>query len=958
MPSYNISSSNNYIIYTDTTGSTIYDSGGPSANYNNSENIFFLIAPAYATGTLTLNITSFNSEANYDYLRIYDGYVPTASFSYAGTTAGTPASLLAVLNGSPSLPITVTSSTGRAYLRWNSDGSVSSSGFALSWTGSGTYSVDNSSGVVLNQYAATFPRTASSSSYITIPKTLFSGSGTVLSASKDILIGFWAKLDNGMQGSANSLGILGIAGTDGPAGSSNLTIQRASSTDNLRIYIADTNSGFTSTATDMVMGGGTAANATYPPQWHHYGIALKKNSTTTANVRFYRDGQVFATNVHTKSSDFSTIQAIDDIVIGNFRSYASMTGVIQSAGGWSGSLDDIFLATITTGSTLTEYDTFFSNIYNSGNFSQPVSVITASLSASLNPLVIFNLRFEETGSLLNIRDYGSFGNYHTATLTASSPVAPYLTTTSSGISYTPYSSLAYSASVPAGAASLSSLSYNTGEASGSVTITVNRISGSDGSLSVNYFTRDLTALSGTNYTRTTGTLSWSNANTSSQTFSVPILYDNVYTSSTSFIVNLVGLSPGNYSSYPSAITSSVVTINDQEPGTFNWEVTSLSVYETASSATVNVIRTSGSYGAVTASLFYSSSAGTAVPKTGSAGQLIFSASQTTAQVVFPMTDDLVDEPDDPTYITFSSFTSTAGTAKTGSSGTLILTIIDNETGSVTFNTGSASVYENTSSYIFSIQRLYGGDQAQTASITIGGTAVSGTQYDIIYNSITQSSPFNIIWADQTKDTKYITASIYDNNLLDGNRTIIFGINSSSVSSIGPTSSFQLNILDYEITGSARFVTSSYSVTIPGSVNVQVERYNGQDVSASAIVDVSSSSTAVAGVDYVNVFPYTVNWANQESGSKNITVSTLPSWNPSTTLNLKFTSLTNLSSGSILTASVAITSTTINQSSQPYSTVNSNYVINDYGNLSSQFTRRTQQVPFSLNKKGTGRLRKP
>ena len=1188
MPSYNISSSNNYIIYTDTTGSTIYDSGGPSGNYGNSENIFFLIAPAYATGTLTLNITSFSSELSFDYLRIYDGYVPTASFSYAGTTVGTPASLLAVLNGSPSLPITVTSSTGRAYLRFSSDNSVSSSGFALSWTGSGVYTVDSSSGVVLNQYAATFPRTATSSSYITIPKTLFSGSNTVLSASKDILIGFWAKLDNGMQGSANSLGILGIAGTDGPAGSSNLTIQRQGSSDTLRVYITDISGGFTSSAVNMVMGGGTTTATSYPPQWHHYGIALRKTSTTSSFVTFYRDGQVYTTNTHSRATEFSTIQAIDDIVIGNFRSYATMTGVIQSGGGWSGSLDDIFLATVTTGSTQTEYNTFFSNIYNSGNFSQPTSVITQSLSSSLNPLVIFNLRFEETGGLLNMKDYGSFGNYHTATLTASSPVAPFLTTTSSGISYTPYSSLAYSASVPAGAASLSSLSYSTGEASGSVTITVNRISGSDGSLSVNYFTRDLTALSGTNYTRTTGTLSWSNADTSSQTFSVPILYDNVYTSSTNFIVNLVGLSTGNYSSYPNAITSSLVTINDQEPGTFNWEVTSLSVYETASSATVNVIRTSGSYGAVTASLFYSSSAGTAVPKTGSAGQLIFSASQTTAQLVFPMTDDLVDEPDDPTYITFSSFTSTAGTAKTGSSGTLILTIIDNETGSVTFTTSSASVYENTSSYYVGVQRLYGGDQTQTASITFSGSAILNTDYTIIYNGSSQTSPFNIAWADQDKTTKYITASILDNFVTNNSKNIIFGIASSSISSIGPSSSFQLNILDYEegyasftsssyatgessgsvliyvgrlsgsngplsvsyttIDGTAvsgtnytkttgtlswadtettrksfsvpiiydsvqtsnlnfnvslsnlstgsyinfptaltsstvtivdeepgkfKFNSSSYSVTEGSNVTVQIDRYsgsfgtvtlnitssngtavsgtdytsvnqaltfsngdtsktfsvstidnsndvtgplyfnlgfgnisasygtssagtqttsiiyitdnesgsirftnvsytgsqnssitipiqryNGGDFAATASIVVSSSSTAVAGVDYTNIFPYTLSWADQVSGTLNVNLTTLGSWSSSKILDLKIQDLTNLSSGSIMSASVLIQSNVLTSSTPPNENYSKNYTINDYANLSYQFTRRTQQVPFSLNLKGTGKIRKP
>jgi|694.fasta_scaffold26102_15 hypothetical protein len=1173
MPNYNISQSNNYIIYTDQTGSSIFDSGGPSGGYSNSENIFFLIAPAYSTGTLTLNITSFASQVSTDYLRIYDRYVPTASFSYSGVTAGT-ASLLAAINGSPSVPITVTSSTGKAYLRWSSDSATTGSGFALSWTGSGIYSVDSSSGVVLNQYAATFPRTASSSSYITIPKTLFSGSNTVLSASKDILIGFWAKLDNGMQGSANALGIFGIGGTNVPAGGSNLTVLRAGSSDDLRLAYVDISSGFNSTATSIVMGGGAVANATYPPQWHHYGIALKKNSTTTANVTFYRDGQVFATNAHTKSLAFSRVQAIDDPVIGNYRDYLTMTGIIQSAGGWSGSLDDIFLATITTGSTQAEYNTFFSNIYNSGNFSDPTSVISSSLSSSLNPSVIFNLRFEETGGLLNLKDYGSFGNYHTATLTASSPVAPYLTTTSSGISYTPYSSLAYSASVPAGAASLSSLSYSTGEASGSVTITVNRISGSDGSLSVNYATQDFTAVSGTNYTKTTGTLSWSNADSGSKTFSVPILYDNVFTDSKNFIINLSGLSVGNYSSYPNAITSSFVTINDQEPGKLNWSTTTLSAYETASIATVNVLRQSGSFGTITADIFYSTSSMGGSP---TFVESVFLVNGETSEVInISFSDDLIDESDEVRYYFFTDLSSSFGTPSTGSSGTLTFTIIDNETGSISFSGSSASVFENTSSYYVPVQRLYGGDFAATASIEFSGDAVLNTDYKIYYNSIERSSPFNITWASGSTQTQYITASIFDNEIYQPTpRDVNFSIVSSSVS-IGPSSSFNLTINDYEpgcasiasstyeleefdsvyilvnrisgsngslsvnystldgtafsgtnyvkttgtlswsngdtstknvlvsaiydevqasnlnfyftlsnlstgsfsnfpsaltsstitlidrepgtfkmssssysvtegqtvtltverysgsfntvevnvktingtavsgtdynsvdstlifedseitktftastinnltdvstllyfnayinsvsavygtalkgvptssvITiidnesGSVRFVSASYTGSQNSSIAISLERYNGSDFAATASINVLETSTAIVGVDYANIFPYTVTWADQESGSKSVNITTLAPWNPSRVLNLNIGSLTNITSGTIMSSSILIQSNVLTQSSNQYSQYSTDFTINKYLNLSSEFTRRTEQVPFSL-----------
>ena len=957
MPSYNISSSNNYVIYTDQTGSSIFDSGGPSGGYSNSENIFFLIAPAYSTGTLTLNITSFGSQVSTDYLRIYDRYVPTASFSYSGVTAGT-ASLLAAINGSPSVPITVTSSTGKAYLRWSSDSATTGSGFALSWTGSGFYNVDSSSNVPLNQYAATFPRTASSSSYITIPKTLISGSGTVLSASKDILIGFWAKLDNSMQGSANALGIFGIGGTNVPAGGSNLTVLRAGSSDDLRLAYVDINSGFNSTATDMVMGGGAAANATYPPQWHHYGIALKKNSTTTANVRFYRDGQVFATNAHTKSLAFSRVQAIDDPVIGNYRDYLTMTGIIQSAGGWSGSLDDVFLATVTTGSTQAEYNTFFSNIYNSGNFSEPTSVITASLSASLNPLVIFNLRFEETGSLLNMKDYGSFGNYHTATSTASSPVAPYLTSTSSGISYTPYSSLAYSASLNYGAASISSSVYVVDESVGFVTIPVRRISGSQGSLSVDYATLDGTAKSGSNYTATSGTLTWTDGDSSDQNVPITILYDGIQAPNLDFYLNLSNLNPA-VTYYPNAITSSTITILDQEPGTFRMASSSYTVIE-GQTATLTVERYSGSYGSVSVNVRTADGTAEFGVNYNTVNTNISFADGETSQTFNVVTINNNTDTSGSLFLYgyINSVAASDGTAFKGSPSSSIITILDFETGSISFSTSSAFIFENTASYYIGVERLIGGDEPNTASITFTGSNVAlGSDYNVIYNSITQSSPFNIIWADQDKTTKYITASITDDYDVEPSGTVTFTIASSSISSIGPSSSFVLTIYDYENTGSVRFVTSSYSVSVPNSIVVQVERYGGADAPVSAVVDISSSSTAVMNVDYTDVFPYTLNWANQESGSKDIPITTLSNWNGGTrNLNLYFSSLTYLASGSIMSASVAITNTTYAQSTPPNPNVSPDFTINTFTNMSSQYTRRVEAVPLRFGIKGPASIR--
>lgn len=1068
MADYNLSNFRNYTIFTDQTGSAIYDTGGPTGSYATGENYYFEIAPSYSTGSLVITVESASLNTT-DKIRIYNG-VPTtgttASFNYTSNTTGSQ--LIAVISGSSGVARSFTASAGVAYVRFSGDTNGTAgaaAGFKISWTGSGFSIPDTSSGVTFNKYGVTFPVDATSGSYMTFARGMLSSSSTV-AANKDIIIGFWAKQDL-LPASAPEGPVLGIGTTNGGTGISVSRQSSPSPTDsNFRIFYYDS-SGSVSTLSLRsldIVNGGQLNLFSYPPQWNHYGFVIRKIGANTGQYLAYKDGVLFNSSSITKATNWGFVTSSNDIVLGSYRDFT--TGLILSGGvskaNWSGSLDDVFFAVANSGSVPSEYNTLFSRIYNSGSWSDPNTVISGAISASLNPIVVFNWRFEETGSLLNTKDYGYYGNYHTASATGNiANQSVRLTFTGSGVSYTPYASLAYSASV--------------------------------------------------------------------------------------------------------------------QPGTFNWETTNVSVYETASFATVNLIRTSGSYGNVTASIFYSSSQGTLTPPTGS-GQVYFSGSQTVAQVPFFILDDLIDEPDDPIYVTIPSFITDGGTAYTGSNGTLILTIIDNETGSISFTTGSDSVYENTSSYYVGVQRLYGGDQTATASISYGGDAAEFIDYTLTYNGVVQNGPFNITWADQDSTTKYITASIFDNTYEEFlPKDIIFGIYSATNASIGPTASFQLNILDYEegyasiqsstysigegdgfvnisvqrlsgsdgplsvdystqdgtalsgtnytytngtltwedgvttnqafqvpilydgiqtanlnfkvnlsnlstgsyssyptaitsstvtitdqepgtfrlsssaynviegqsvtvtverysgsystvnvnvrtdddtaiqnvdynpvnqnltfsdsetsktftittienstnITtpkffttyinsvnasdgtafiglpyiatvtiidnesGSVRFDASSYTGSQNSSITISVERYSGGDFAATASVYVSASSTAVAGIDYTNIFPYTLNWADQESGSKNITITTLGPWSPSRILNLYLSDLTNIASGTIMSSSILIQSNVITQSTNQYSDYATDFTINKYLNLSNQYTRRTQQVPFSL-----------
>ncbi len=106
-----------YATQTACTG-TVYDNGGPSANYTDNTNSVVTIAPTGAT-SVTLHFTQFAMENTYDFLYVYDG-------------PGTGSTLLGSYTGT-TIPANITSSGGSITLRQSSDQSVTAAGFAITW---------------------------------------------------------------------------------------------------------------------------------------------------------------------------------------------------------------------------------------------------------------------------------------------------------------------------------------------------------------------------------------------------------------------------------------------------------------------------------------------------------------------------------------------------------------------------------------------------------------------------------------------------------------------------------------------------------------------------------------------------------------------------------------------------------------------------------------------------------
>jgi len=218
--------------------------------------------------------------------------------------------------------------------------------------------------------------------------------------------------------------------------------------------------------------------------------------------------------------------------------------------------------------------------------------------------------------------------------------------------------------------------YRLAETQAQATLLVSRAGSDVGAVSVAYTTQAVSATAGTDYTTTSGTLSWANGDSTHKMIQVPIVTDNIQETEESFQVLLSQIT-GNAELGPQR--QATVTLSDAgfEPGAgqIQFATQNYTVRETSGPAVIAVDRVAGSQGAVAVNYRTLEDSATANSDyTPAAGSLNWPDNNTQRQLIqIPLLADNVTESAEQLRVELYE---PSGGAALGNVHTVTLTLVD------------------------------------------------------------------------------------------------------------------------------------------------------------------------------------------------------------------------------------------------------------------------------------------
>jgi hypothetical protein len=389
--------------------------------------------------------------------------------------------------------------------------------------------------------------------------------------------------------------------------------------------------------------------------------------------------------------------------------------------------------------------------------------------------------------------------------------------------------------------------YTVNEAAGQVvlTVTANRLGDPTTPISVNYATRDGSAIAGQDYVFKTGTITFGSSETQQQIV-ITISNDSLLENVENFFVDLSD--PQGASLKTDGSTTATVNIADDDSGTstIQFSSASYSVNEGDGSVILTVVRSGGVQFAAGANYNTANSSAVAGSDyTAASGSVNFAPGETQKTIVIPVNDDSLVEGNE----TFSvSLSGPSGGATLGSPNTAVVTIVDNDGGgnTVEFKPTAYTVKETPGNSIVTLSVIATrfGDPNTTIFAnytTSNGSATAGLDY-------TATSGTLVFGPGETQ--KFVTVTILDDNLIENAENFFVTLTSATNASITGSQATITIADDDSPTATIGFSASSYDVDEgAGFITLTVTRSGGLGFAATVHYE-TSDDTAKAGVNYV------------------------------------------------------------------------------------------------------------
>lgn len=329
---------------------------------------------------------------------------------------------------------------------------------------------------------------------------------------------------------------------------------------------------------------------------------------------------------------------------------------------------------------------------------------------------------------------------------------------------------------------VSSISVN--EDSGSVTLTVDRVGSTAGTVGVTASTSPGSAQAGSDYTTTAQTLSFGPGITQ-RTVTVPIISDGSTGENTeSFTVGLSAATGGAAIGSPSTVTVSIS--ESSSPPTIQFSSPTGNVNEGAASASFTVTRTGATGAPVEVS--YATTAGSATPGsdyTDVSGTLSFGSGEVAKTVTVPLLDDQRFEPDETFSATLSSPTNGA---VLGPTTTTTTTIVETDARPTLALTSNATQVEETAGALpITVTRTGATDDA--VSVTLSTSPDTATSADFTPVSATLVFDPGVI-------TRQVSIPIVNDAAAEGTETFTVSLGApTGLGQLGSPASTMVAIVD-------------------------------------------------------------------------------------------------------------------------------------------------------------------